>query len=220
MGCNLIHCKFAAMTIEDATRMLISSLTALYDEREAASISSLVMERLTGMPKNLRIIHKKDLMSERQEEMFRSYLAELVNHRPVQYVLSEAWFGPMPFYVDEAVLIPRPETEELTDWLLKDISTFEPEATVIDIGTGSGCIAVYLKKKRKDLKIQALDISEAALNIAKKNSKILDADLEFILCDIRDQKQWTKIDAVDVIISNPPYIPENHASLSGLYDLS
>lgn len=201
------------MTIDEATRMLISSLTALYDEREAASISSLVMERLTGMPKNVRIIHKKDLMSDRQEEMFRSYLAELVNHRPVQYVLGEAWFGPMPFYVDESVLIPRPETEELADWLLKDISVFEPGAAVIDIGTGSGCIAVYLKKKRKDLKIRALDISEAALDIAKKNSEILDADLEFILCDIRDHSQWTKIDATDVIISNPPYIPETQKLL-------
>ncbi len=201
------------MKIEDASRMLISSLTALYDEREAASISSLVMEKLTGMPKNLRIIHKKDLMAAPQEELFQFYLAELVNHRPVQYVLGEAWFGTMPFYVDEAVLIPRPETEELTDWLLKDISVFESGPTVIDIGTGSGCIAVYLKKKRKDLKIRALDVSEAALLIAKKNSELLDADLEFILCDILDQSQWTKIDAADVIISNPPYIPENQKLL-------
>ena len=195
------------MTIEDAHRMLISTLAELYDEREAASICSLVMERLTGMPKSLRISSRKEPFSITQEEIFQTYLRQLTSHRPVQYVLGEAWFGPLAFYVDENVLIPRPETEELADWLLKDISSFKPGTTLIDIGTGSGCIAVYVKKKRKDLKILALDISEAALNIAKKNSEILDADLDFILCDIRDESQWTKIDAADLIISNPPYIP-------------
>jgi release factor glutamine methyltransferase len=196
------------MTIEEANRRLISSLSILYDEREAASISSLVMERLTGMPKSLRVLHKTEAFSIRQEELFQSYLADLINHRPVQYVLGEAWFGPMPFYVDENVLIPRPETEELVDWLLKDISTGDLGLTLLDVGTGSGCIPVYIKKKRKDLNVMALDISEAALQIAKKNGEMHDASIKFLLCDILDPGQREKLDPVDLIISNPPYIPE------------
>src|ERR1700692_2032128 len=168
MDCNLIHCKFASMTIEDANRVLISSLTELFDEREASSISNLVMERLTGMPNSLRILHKTESFSINQEELFRYDLSELLKFRPVQYVLGEAWFGPFPFFVDENVLIPRPETEELADWLIKDNTSRDSGTSVLDIGTGSGCIPVYIKKKRNDFKAVGLDISEAALEIANK----------------------------------------------------
>jgi release factor glutamine methyltransferase len=208
MGCNLNHCKFASMTIEDANRLLIASLTGLYDEREAASVSSLVMERLTGMPKGLRVLNKRESFTNRQQELFQDWLTQLLRFRPVQYILGEAWFGPFPFYVDENVLIPRPETEELADWLLKDNADRPMGSAILDIGTGSGCIAVYLKKKRKDFSILGIDISEAALEIAKKNSLANEAETEFLLCDIRDPAQRDKLSPVDLIISNPPYIPE------------
>ena len=201
------------MTIEVANRLLLSSLSELYDERESASISSMVLEHLTGMPKNLRLLQKKDLLSAKQEELLRSYIQELVNHRPVQYVLNEAWFGPMPFYVDENVLIPRPETEELVNWLLKDNSLRGPGTIIMDIGTGSGCISVYIKKKRKDFNVLGFDISEAALEIAKKNAENQDVHIHFFQCDIRDQKQWEKIPAMHIIISNPPYIPEKQKQI-------
>jgi release factor glutamine methyltransferase len=208
MDCNLIHCKFAGMTITDANRCLLSSLTGLFDEREAASISSLVMERLTGMPKGLRVLHKTEKFSLQQEELFHAYLADLMKQRPVQYVLGEAWFGPYSFFVDENVLIPRPETEELVDWLLNDIAASGQGKSVLDIGTGSGCIPVYIKKKRSDFQVLALDISEAALRIAVKNSQVLDAQVDFFLSDIRDPALWEKLTPMDLIISNPPYIPE------------
>lgn len=208
MDCNLIHCKFASMTIDGANRLIISSMTGLYDERESASISSMVMERLTGMPKSLQVIHKADVLANEQEELFRSYLHELMKYRPVQYVLGEAWFGPFLFFVDENVLIPRPETEELVDWLLKDSARMDSGLSVLDIGTGSGCIPVYIKKKRKDFRVMALDISEGALDIAKKNSRKHEADIDFYLMDIRNPDQWKKLPFPDLIISNPPYIPE------------
>ena len=201
------------MTIEVANRLLLSSLSELYDERESASISSMVLEYLTGMPKNLRLLQKTDLLSAKQEELLRSYIQELVNHRPVQYVLTEAWFGPMPFSVDENVLIPRPETEELVNWLLKDNSLRGPGTIIMDIGTGSGCISVYIKKKRKDFNVLGFDISEAALEIAKKNAENQDVHIHFFQCDIRDQKQWEKIPAMHIIISNPPYIPEKQKQI-------
>ena len=196
------------MTIDSANRLLIASLYGLYDEREAASISSLVMERLTTLTKSQRLLHKSDVITPNQEELFRHYLAELMRHRPVQYVLGEAWFGNLPFYVDERVLIPRPETEELANWLLKDDCSERRGLSVWDIGTGSGCIAVYLKKKRLDFRVMALDISGPALEVAKRNSGVHDSEVNFYLCDIRDGKQTEGLPAPDLIISNPPYIPE------------
>jgi release factor glutamine methyltransferase len=213
MDCNLIHCKFACMTIEAANRLIIASLTEIYDEREAASISSLVMERLTGMPKSKRVLHKTDEFTIKQQESFQYYLAELTRHRPVQYVLGEAWFGTLPFYVDENVLIPRPETEELAAWLLKENAGRGPGVSVLDIGTGSGCIPVYIKKKRLDFQVMSMDISEAALEIAKKNSGMHHAEIDFILCDILDRNQWKNIPSPDLIISNPPYIPEKQKAI-------
>jgi release factor glutamine methyltransferase len=201
------------MTIEDANRILLSNLSAIYDEREAASITSLVLERLTGLSKSLRVLQKKSVVSTEQEVLFLSYVQELVNHKPVQYVLNEAWFGPMSFYVDENVLIPRPETEELVDWLLKDSALKDPGITVMDIGTGSGCIPVYIKKKRPELNVLAFDISEAALKIARKNADIQQTDIYFFQCDIRDEKQWDIIPPVFIIISNPPYIPEKQKQI-------
>ncbi len=197
------------MTIDEANRYLVASLSGLYDEREAAGISNLVMERLTAMPKSLRLVHKSGLLSVSQEDLFKQFMADLLNHRPVQYVLGEAWFGGLPFFVNEQVLIPRPETEELADWLLKDNISVRSGLSVLDIGTGSGCIAVYLKKKRPDFHLMAFDISEPTLEVAKKNGEIHHTDIEFILTDIRNEGLWGHLPETDLIISNPPYIPEN-----------
>ena len=201
------------MTIEEANRLMIASLTGLYEEREVASICSLVMERITGMQKGQRLLHKTHQLTDSQQTMFRHFLDDLLTNRPVQYVLGEAWFGALSFYVDENVLIPRPETEELADWLLHDDSARSPGPRVLDIGTGSGCIPVYLYKKRSDFRMMALDISEAALNIAKKNSAFHKTAIEFFSCDIRDPQQWGKIPRLDLIISNPPYIPEKQKKI-------
>jgi release factor glutamine methyltransferase len=207
IDCNLNHCKFAVMTIETANRILISSLSGLYDEREASAISFLVMERLTGMPKSLQVQNKTNEFTIKQQDLFEHYLSDLLKQRPVQYVLGEAWFGSYPFFVNERVLIPRPETEELADWLLKENSGRAPGTAVLDIGTGSGCIAICIKKKRKDFQVSALDVEDSALQIAIKNSEVLNVQVEFFLCDIRDPVQNENILPVDLIISNPPYIP-------------
>jgi release factor glutamine methyltransferase len=208
MDRNLIHCKFARMTIEKANRLLITSLSELYEEREAASISALVMDRITGLTKGQRFLHKADLLLPPDAVLFQQYLEELLKNRPVQYVLGEAWFGSLPFYVDENVLIPRPETEELANWLLGDAEGRSRQLTVLDIGTGSGCIPVYLHSKRPDFNLSALDISETALNIAKRNNASNHTNVQFFIADIRDQAKWTEIVSPDLIISNPPYIPE------------
>jgi release factor glutamine methyltransferase len=196
------------MTIDSANRLLIASLCGMYDDRESAAISSLVMEHLVSMSKSERLLHKSDALTASQQDLFNQYMNDLLKQRPVQYVLHEAWFGGLPFFVDERVLIPRPETEELVDWLILDEKIDKPGFTVLDIGTGSGCIPVCIKRKRQVWTVFALDISEGALEIAKKNSDLHKADIEFILCDIRDRTQWNRLPLSDLIVSNPPYIPE------------
>ncbi len=200
------------MTIDSANRLMITSLNGIYDEREAGAICSMVMERLTSLSKTERLVHKTDKLSPEKEDLFNQQLQDLLRQRPVQYVLQEAWFGGLPFYVDERVLIPRPETEELTDWLIQDECSAAPGLAVLDIGTGSGCIPVFIKKKRPDLQVFALDISQAALDIANNNCQRHHAAVEYILCDILDKTQWERLPSTDLIISNPPYIPEKMKS--------
>src|SRR4051812_39713844 len=103
------------MTIQNANRQLISQLSAIYEESEAMNIADRVMEKLTGWKKMDRIIHKETVLSALQQQQSEQYTNELLQHRPVQYVLGETWFAGMKFYVNEQVLIPRPETEELVE---------------------------------------------------------------------------------------------------------
>jgi release factor glutamine methyltransferase len=161
------------------------------------------------MPKGVRVIHKTDSFNEEQTTLFQQYLEELMRHRPVQYVLAEAWFGGLSFYVDENVLIPRPETEELVDWVLKDLELpLAPHFTVLDIGTGSGCIPVSIGKKQKSIRLLACDISPTALAIARKNSMENEVAVDFFSCDIRDISSWDQFPGLNLLVSNPPYIPE------------
>ena len=201
------------MTIDEAHRQLISQLGTLYDDREAATITSMVMEKLTGMDRSLRVIHKTDPVNETGIMLFQQYMKELMEHRPVQYVLAEAWFAGLKFYVDEKVLIPRPETEELVDWVLVDTPSPASDFKALDIGTGSGCIPVSIGKKLPGIQMMACDISPDALEIARKNSMDNRVQVNFFLCDIRDPASWENMPSQDLIVSNPPYIPEKQKDL-------
>src|SRR5690606_4729720 len=114
--------------------------------------------------------------------LLKDYLQQLLQHKPVQYVLNEAWFYKRKFYVNENVLIPRPETEELVEWVLKDVknSRSTEKFEIIDIGTGSGCIPVSLKKELPFCEITAADISEDALKVAKKNADTHNSEIQFV----------------------------------------
>lgn len=126
-----------------------------------------------------------------------------MTHKPVQYVLNEAWFGGMKFFVDENVLIPRPETEELVEWIVAESGD---KKTLLDIGTGSGCIPATLKKKLPQIAVTSIDISARALSVAEANAKTLGADVSLIQMDFLNRQQWSSLGSFDVIVSNPPYI--------------
>ena len=159
------------------------------------------------------VIQKTRLLNHLQEEQLRSRLSELLMHRPVQYVLNEAWFAGMKFYVNENVLIPRPETEELVEWFSDEVLSGDQHSIrLLDIGTGSGCIAIAAKKKIRQLQVTAVDVSKGALEVAKKNASSLGAEIDFLELDFLDQVARDRLPKFNIIVSNPPYVPESDKS--------
>jgi release factor glutamine methyltransferase len=211
------------MTFYEAQQQLQKALTDLYDDREAANIADWVMEHVTGLRKIDRIMHKQSPLAPERADRIQEYTRQLLTHKPVQYVLHEAWFCGMPFYVDENVLIPRPETEELVEWVgqwaegkgsfaegVADGKRQTAETLrILDIGTGSGCIPVSLKKKLPRAEVYACDVSEGALAVAARNAAAQQTPVNFIQVDFLDANSWSGLPKVDIIVSNPPYIPQS-----------
>ena len=199
------------MRIKEAYHQLQQSIQPLYANREASNIADLIMEDITGWDRSRRIIHHDALLSEPQLERYTHCKRELLHGRPTQYVLGHAWFCDMRFQVDEHVLIPRPETEELVMEVKKMYAEILPEKDhlfkMVDIGTGSGCIAIALKKYFPNWDVWAVDKSNGALAIAKTNAVLLDTSIRFVASDILKEAKTDHLPAFDLIISNPPYIP-------------
>ena len=197
------------MTVHQATRWLQTELAQVYDQREGANITALVMEHVTGWRRIDRVLNKQQNLLAVQLDRLKNYTAQLLQHRPVQYVLGEAWFYGMKFFVQEQVLIPRPETEELVEWVVREIKEGGKESgkKLLDIGTGSGCIAVALKKELPGADIYACDVSERALEIAGKNAGSNGVQINFLETDFLQPEQRKGLPAADVLVSNPPYIP-------------
>jgi release factor glutamine methyltransferase len=195
------------MSIQQATRQLLFQLYHIYDDREAANIADWVMEHVTGWKKIDRVINKQVPLSAHSLSLLEAYTKQLLAHKPVQYVLNEAWFFGLKFFVNEQVLIPRPETEELVDWIITDIRSGNlPFSKITDIGTGSGCIPVSLKKNLPATVLAAVDISEKALELAKKNAEIHQTPVSFFRQDVLDKDSWHLFPPTEIIVSNPPYI--------------
>ena len=135
---------------------------------------------------------------------FQDYRVALSAGKPVQYVLGEAWFAGLRFIVNEHTLIPRPETEELIEWI-KEIASSSP-ISILDIGTGSGCIPITLKKMFPDWHICAIDLSEEALSVARENARQQGVAIDFMQMDFLNEENWKKLPTFDIIVSNPPYI--------------
>lgn len=196
------------MTIGHAYHNLSSQLSALYEKREAANIADWVMENITGWKKIDRLLHGDSDLSMDHYALLQRYTTELLTHRPVQYVLGESWFAGRRFLVNENVLIPRPETEELAAWIIADIAqaSVKPRST-LDIGTGSGCLAITLQLEFPAIAVSGMDISKEALAVASENARLLGAPVNFIQSDILAEEEREQLPVVDWVMSNPPYIP-------------
>lgn len=189
-------------TIRFSFGKLVSELTKIYDEREAFNISCIIFEDLFNITNPNR-----DQVFEFESKL-NEVIVRMKNNEPMQYVIGEADFWGMKFKVNEHVHIPRPETEELVDWV-KDIVNENHEAVknLIDIGTGTGNIPIALKKEFPTIEISAYDVTKEAVAVAVENGAKNDTPINFQVLDILDEGQWVKIEAQDIIISNPPYIP-------------
>jgi release factor glutamine methyltransferase len=203
------------MTMQEATYFILNKLRSIYPDGEAGQITDWVMESLTGSKKAERMIYKNSAITDKEESQLQQLTERLMQHEPVQYVLNEAWFCGLKFYVDKNVLIPRPETEELVEWVMKEagsrkseVGNDEHKIRILDVGTGSGCIPIALKRKLRKADVWSCDVSETALQIAKKNAETLGVDVNFLLFDFLNKEKREQLPSFDIIISNPPYVPE------------
>lgn len=197
------------MNLSEAFYTCEQAIEKRYDEREAAAIAHELLHQVTGKDKLARLLEGKRPLTDGEQVRLMALLNRIIDGVPLQYVIGEAWFMGHRFQVNPAVLIPRPETEELVAWVAKDWGGLA--GAVLDVGTGSGCIAIALKKLLTDAQIFAIDVSEGALTVAKANSVSVGADITFLLRDFLDPEQVEGLTAFHVIVSNPPYIPASEA---------
>jgi len=190
------------MKLASFKKEFLESIIPLYNKDEASSLYYMLCEEILSLSKSKLIIAEDmDLSIEKTNQLYNC-LDRLKKHEPIQYVLGNTKFCGLNFFVNESVLIPRPETEELVRLMLKeDLDGKE----ILDIGTGSGCIAISLAKHYPNAKVTALDVSKDAIELSKMNSKENDVNLEFINADILNYKSDKKY---DIIVSNPPYVLE------------
>ena len=197
------------MTTPAAFEQFKKQIEQIYDERESEQIADWIFEHVTGK-KRWQRRHSTEALNADEQQTLDAYMVQLMQHRPVQYILNEAWFYKRKFYVDERVLIPRPETEELVAWIINE-QQHRPQLTIIDIGTGSGCIAISLKLELPNAAVSAIDKSTEALRVATHNADALNADVQFEQNDFLAEGTWSLPGKTDVIVSNPPYIPASGA---------
>ena len=212
------------MLLKNYKTIFLQALSSLYDEKEIESFFYLTLEKL-HQKKRIDLALQPDLtMDETQLAQWETVLAELKNYKPIQYILGETEFYGLPFLVNENVLIPRPETEELVQLILDDLSlraqSRSQNVTILDIGTGSGCIPISLKKNLPFADVFAIDVSPNALEVAQKNAEINGVEVTFVKADILQVDDLTKLllchtersrsaqlaTLFDIIVSNPPYV--------------
>ena len=181
-------------------------LDEIYGKEEVDSFFYLLIGHYLGLERFVLALNRDLVVSKEMEQPLFEALAQLRLHRPIQYIIGKAHFMDLDFSVDERVLIPRPETEELVRWVIEEFRDGVSEPSILDVGTGSGCIAISLAKNLSRAKVFGLDISEKALEVARQNSVFHQADIEFLKADILNlQSLDTRF---DVIVSNPPYVRE------------
>lgn len=193
------------MRLNDIKQALKKQLADQYESVELGPILSILIEHVTGWDQVQQVIHKDNTISATQRLAFETAATALLAGRPIQYITGTTWFMGEPYNVNEQVLIPRPETEELVDWVIEYAAIKGKALRILDIGTGSGCIAIALKKALPEAIVSGIDISTGAIKIAAANAAALKADIEWIALDILNTAFLP--DQYDVIVSNPPYIP-------------
>ena len=215
------------MLLKNYKSTFLQELSSLYEEQEIESFFYIILEKLHGLKRIDLALNPQTVMDGAHLKQWKNIVSELKKQRPVQYILGETEFYGLRFLVNENTLIPRPETEELVELIIESMN-YKLRITklkVLDIGTGSGCIAISLAKHLPTSKVFAIDVSEKALAIAKKNSELNDVKVNFINVDILKINDLIELPTrspgshspslpavrqvntfFDIIVSNPPYV--------------
>ncbi len=186
-----------------------SNLSGLYPSEEIQSFFNILSEKQLNLSRIEIALNPDRTISEAETAKFKQAIIRLKNHEPIQYIIGETEFYGLLFKVNKYTLIPRPETEELVEYIISEqklITHNSQPITILDIGTGSGCIAISLAKNLPKAKVSGLDISKGALKIAQQNAELNKVEVEFLQADILKTKPLPK--QYDLIVSNPPYVRE------------
>ena len=203
------------MVIKELKTCFFNSLKNIQDEQEIESFFFILTEYLHNLKRVDVALNPNFELSEAAIEKWNSILTELKQEKPIQYITGEAWFYGLKFEVNENTLIPRPETEELVEWILNSpITQHQTPITILDIGTGSGCIPISLKSNVPQANVSAIDVSEKALEVAKRNAASNKVEINFIQDNILEVEDLSKLQTsnsqlptnFDIIVSNPPYV--------------
>ncbi|WP_445721301.1 peptide chain release factor N(5)-glutamine methyltransferase, partial [Flavobacterium sp.] len=203
------------MLLKQYKTHFFNTLKNIQDEQEIESFFFILTEYLHNLKRVDVALNPNFELSDEEVDKWNSILTELQQEKPIQYITCEAWFYGLQFEVNENTLIPRPETEELVEWILNSPITHYPTPiTILDIGTGSGCIPISLKANLPQANVSAIDVSEKALEVAKKNAASNKVEINFIqanILEVEDLSQLTSSiinhpSSYNIIVSNPPYV--------------
>lgn len=205
------------MLLKQYKNHFFDSLKNIQDEQEIESFFFILTEYLHNLKRVDVALNPNFEISEDEVEKWNAILADLQQEKPIQYITGEAWFYGLRFEVNENTLIPRPETEELVEFILKETSNFQLPASslnILDIGTGTGCIPISLKVNLPQANVSAIDISEKVLEVAKRNAASNKVEINFIQANILEVEDLSKLPTsnfqlpaqIDIIVSNPPYV--------------
>ncbi|MEO8515200.1 MAG: peptide chain release factor N(5)-glutamine methyltransferase [Flavobacterium sp.] len=192
------------MLLKDYRNQFKSELDGLFDEKEIESFFYIILDAFHQLKRVDLVLKPEVELDSIQLLQWETVLHQLKEHKPIQYILGETEFFGLPFYVNENTLIPRPETEELVEWILSVNKTKTENLKILDIGTGSGCIAISLAKNLPNAKVYAIDVSEKALVTAQKNAERNNVTVTFLHKNILETENLEEI--FDIIVSNPPYV--------------
>ncbi|MCB0475398.1 MAG: peptide chain release factor N(5)-glutamine methyltransferase [Flavobacteriaceae bacterium] len=213
------------MTISQLRSLFLQKLDSLYSKEAINTFFYMLASEYLQMDKVAVVLHPDQLIIAKKAALFEVAIDELQKEKPIQYILGKTEFYGLPFIVTDDVLIPRPETEELVDWIVEDVESENIEAAkgrqitnnkqitinILDIGTGSGCIAIALAKNIPTARIFALDSSAKALEIASQNARLNEVEIQYIQADILESPvdlSGIEHHKFDIIVSNPPYVRE------------